>query len=57
MRRMNGRVSGEADHLIPAGDGSWGLWRWICLRSAGFPAHSIRGLADAALAAQAPLRS
>ncbi len=53
MQRMNGALTGEMDHLISVGDGSWGLWRWFCLRSAGFPAHTIQGLADAALTSQA----
>ena len=39
------------DHCLALGDG-WTVWRDVELRSAGFPAAWIEGLADAALARQ-----
>jgi hypothetical protein len=42
-----------ADHLVTLGDGSWGLWRWVCLRGAGFPVHDVLELAAPHAAAAA----
>lgn len=39
-------------HLVALG-ASWSLWRWACLRAAGFPASAVLELADAELAAVA----
>ncbi|SCL14520.1 Lantibiotic dehydratase, C terminus [Micromonospora nigra] len=36
-------------HLVPLG-GGWGLWRWFCVRAAGFPADLVEALADPELA-------
>ena len=41
------------DHVAPLSDGEWGLWRWVFLRSAGFPAEGMRELADAECSAAA----
>lgn len=32
-------------HLVPLPGERWGLWRWFCLRGAGFPAQEVLGLA------------
>lgn len=40
-------------HVVPLADETWGLWRWVFLRSAGFPADGILALADAPCAAAA----
>lgn len=37
---------GSSDHLAMLPDKRWGLWRWVCLRSAGFPADQALRLAD-----------
>ncbi|BCL17299.1 lantibiotic dehydratase [Micromonospora sagamiensis] len=39
-------------HLVPLG-GGWGLWRWFCVRAAGFPVDLLEPLADPDLAALA----
>jgi hypothetical protein len=39
-------------HLIPLG-GRWSLWRWICVRGAGFPFDMLDSLASPALAGAA----
>jgi hypothetical protein len=41
------------DHLVAMPGGDWSLWRWSCLRGAGFPASLVLRLAapDAAVAA------
>jgi hypothetical protein len=39
-------------HVIALGDG-WQLWRWSCLRAAGFPARRVLELARPELAADA----
>ncbi|MFI7426808.1 amino acid adenylation domain-containing protein [Micromonospora sp. NPDC049836] len=41
-----------APHLVHLG-GDWALWRTVCLRAAGFPAHLLAGLGAADLAAAA----
>jgi hypothetical protein len=38
---------------LPLGDSGWGLWRWSCLRSAGFPAALVLRLVAATLPAAA----
>jgi amino acid adenylation domain-containing protein len=37
-------------HLVPLAGARWGMWRWICLRSAGFPFELHEALASPALA-------
>src|SRR5262249_4135026 len=39
-------------HLVPL-IGDWSLWRWVCLRAAGFPFRLQGALGDEALAAAA----
>ena len=34
-----------SSHLLPLPGGPWRLWRQACLRSAGFPAHTVLSLA------------
>ncbi len=46
-------ASSRSDHLALWGSDRWGLWRWLFLRSAGFPAEGIVELADARCAAAA----
>ncbi len=45
------------EHLIGFSGEPWALWRWVCLRSAGFPATQVLELAspDSASAADAVL--
>ncbi len=33
------------EHLISLPGGQWKLWRWVCLRSTGFPAKQVLNLA------------
>ena len=40
-------------HLVALEENEWALWRWAGLRSAGFPAREVLGLADSACAAVA----
>lgn len=35
----------ERDHLIALPGTEWSLWRWVCLRGAGFPADGVLKLA------------
>ncbi|HST23402.1 MAG TPA: lantibiotic dehydratase [Blastocatellia bacterium] len=41
-RNMTERLS---SHLSPLCDDNWALWRWVCLRGAGFPADIVLKLA------------
>ena len=43
----------QTDHTIGLPGGQWALWRWVALRSAGFPADEVLSLAfpDCAAAA------
>jgi hypothetical protein len=41
------------DHLVGLPGGAWALWRWVCLRSAGFPAQDVLALASPPAAAAA----
>ncbi len=34
-----------SDHLVSVPGSEWAFWRWVCLRSAGFPAEGMRKLA------------
>ncbi len=43
------RPAGTPDHLIPLAPG-WALWRWVCLRAAGFPFQMHAAVAGEALA-------
>lgn len=42
------------DHLVPLEASPWALWRWVCVRGAGFPAQDVLKLAlpDVAAAAR-----
>jgi hypothetical protein len=42
-----------AGHLLPVPGGQWSFWKWICLRSAGFPAQIPLSLAAEECAAAA----
>lgn len=54
-------MSALAEHLMALPDSGWSVWRWTCLRGAGFPASLVQRLAaseaaeaaDALFAAQA----
>jgi hypothetical protein len=47
-------ATGDAPrHLIPLPGGEWSLWRWLCLRGAGFPASGVLVLAAPESAAAA----
>lgn len=35
---MDDGAAHPGDHLVAIPDSDWALWRWICLRTAGFPA-------------------
>src|ERR1700739_4571278 len=35
----------ERDHLVALPGSEWSLWRWVCLRSAGFPSDGVLKLA------------
>ncbi len=37
--------TGQPDHAIGLPGGTWALWRWIAVRSAGFPADEVLSLA------------
>lgn len=60
-RPRGGAVSALAEHLMALPDSGWSVWRWTCLRGAGFPASLVQRLAaseaaeaaDALFAAQA----
>jgi lantibiotic biosynthesis dehydratase-like protein len=39
--QWNDRDLKPPDHLAPLPGGRWGVWRWVCLRGAGFPAQQI----------------
>ncbi|HET8658663.1 MAG TPA: amino acid adenylation domain-containing protein [Micromonosporaceae bacterium] len=45
--------AGLPAHLVPLATPRWALWRWICLRSAGFPFDLHDALASAELTAAA----
>jgi len=49
----------QPDHTIGLPGGSWAVWRWIALRSAGFPADDVLSLAfpDCAAAADEVIQS
>lgn len=42
-----------ANHLITLGNTPWRLWRWVCLRGAGFPVNDVLKLAASNAAAAA----
>jgi hypothetical protein len=51
---MNGMPrEAVSDHLVPLRDQRWGLWRWGCLRGAGFPAAMVSDLSSPACVAGA----
>jgi len=51
---MNGMPrEAVSDHLVPLTDQRWGLWRWGCLRGAGFPAAMVSDLSSPACVAGA----
>ena len=37
--------SEERDHLVALPGSEWSLWRWVCLRGAGFPSDGVLKLA------------
>jgi hypothetical protein len=37
----------ERDHLVALPGSEWSLWRWVCLRGAGFPSDDVLKLAAA----------
>jgi hypothetical protein len=39
------RIGPAAAHLAPLPGGPWQVWRWLCLRGAGFPAADLLELA------------
>src|ERR1700752_1304757 len=41
------------DHLVVLRDGEWALWRWVCVRGAGFPASAVLRLGAGECAAKA----
>lgn len=41
------------EHLIPLDASSWALWRWVCVRGAGFPAQDVLKLGVPEVAAAA----
>jgi hypothetical protein len=59
MDRSNSQVVADVEtpdtgtfppHLVPLPGERWGLWRWFCLRGAGFPARDILRLAAPSVA-------
>jgi tetratricopeptide (TPR) repeat protein len=49
------RAAGDSelpDHIVGLPD-AWGLWRWLVLRSAGFPAEQVLSLSSSACAVAA----
>lgn len=52
MINMNTTTS-LPSHLIRLPGQSWALWRWVCLRGAGFPAHQVLDLATPDAGAEA----
>lgn len=47
-------TSTNSSHLLPLDTSPWGLWRWVCVRGAGFPAQDVLklGLPEVAAAAR-----
>lgn len=43
----------EESHVITIDNGKWALWRWVCLRGAGFPADDVLKLSNPAAAGAA----
>jgi hypothetical protein len=43
----------EQSHVITIDNGKWALWRWVCLRGAGFPAAEVLKLSNPAAATSA----
>jgi hypothetical protein len=41
------------DHLVLLKEGEWALWRWVCVRGAGFPASAVLRLGAGECAAKA----
>ena len=39
------QTAAELDHLVALPGSEWSLWRWICLRGAGFPSDGVLKLA------------
>jgi hypothetical protein len=50
---MGTEGSEDRSHLVPLGQAGWATWREVVLRSTGFPADTVQGLTDPALAAAA----
>jgi Lantibiotic dehydratase, N terminus len=34
------------EHVVALPGGHWGVWRWVCLRGAGFPARQVLGISS-----------
>ncbi|HEX3249208.1 MAG TPA: lantibiotic dehydratase, partial [Pyrinomonadaceae bacterium] len=43
----------EESHVITIDNGKWAVWRWVCLRGAGFPVDEVLKLANPAAATAA----
>jgi hypothetical protein len=43
----------EQSHVINIDNGKWALWRWVCLRGAGFPVEEVLKLSNPAAATAA----
>ncbi len=43
----------EQSHVITIDNGKWALWRWVCLRGAGFPVEAVLKLSNPAAATAA----
>jgi lantibiotic biosynthesis dehydratase-like protein len=39
------QIAEERDHLVSLPGSEWSLWRWVCLRGAGFPSDDVLKLA------------
>ena len=43
----------EQPHVVTFDNGKWALWRWVCLRGAGFPVEEVLKLSNPAAAGAA----
>ncbi|MEK6278953.1 MAG: lantibiotic dehydratase [Acidobacteriota bacterium] len=43
----------EQSHVITIDNGKWAVWRWVCLRGAGFPVEEVLKLSNPAAATAA----
>lgn len=42
---IQSQTTEERDHLVALPGSEWSLWRWVCLRGAGFPSDDVLKLA------------